>query len=128
MALSNSSGLGTLKFDDVLCVLVSEKVWKKSLDESSVSGMAINIRNRGRSSIGGYESSRSKSKEHGVVHCFHYKEYDYIKKDYPKCVDRKKNDSPSIAVVEEEQDEYIGNVFIFFKGMGTFSYDKLILN
>lgn len=46
MALNNSSESGTLKFNDVVSVILSEEIHKKSLEE--LSGSALNVKNKRR--------------------------------------------------------------------------------
>lgn len=43
MALSNSSSSSKLKFDDVVGVIFSEEIRRKSLRDSSMSGSALNM-------------------------------------------------------------------------------------
>lgn len=46
MAFSNSSSLATLKFDDVVSVILSKEIHRKSSGESS--GNVVNVENRGK--------------------------------------------------------------------------------
>lgn len=49
MVVSNSvSGSNKLKIDDVIGVIISEEMRRKSTDESSASGNALTMENRGR--------------------------------------------------------------------------------
>lgn len=43
MVLCNSSRLSTLKFDDVVTVILIEEVHRKSIEEASSSGRALNM-------------------------------------------------------------------------------------
>lgn len=77
MALSNSSGLGTLKFNDVVSILLKEKVHRKTSGEALSSGSALNVEGRGRSIERWQNCEMSKSK--GVsksaklrVECWNY--------------------------------------------------------
>lgn len=48
MALRNALGSSTLKFNDVLSVILSKEVHRKTLREVSLSGSALNVEYRGR--------------------------------------------------------------------------------
>lgn len=50
-----------------------------------------------------------------------------MRRDCLERSDRKKGDNPSIALAKE-QEEYIGDVHIVFKGINTFSHDEWILD
>ena len=69
MVVSNSvSSSNTLKFDEVVGVILSEEMWWKSIGETSTSSSsALNVKNRGRTSqrgkIPSYEKSWGKSKK-----------------------------------------------------------------
>lgn len=43
MVLSNSSSSSTLKFDDVVSIILSEKICKKTIRQVSLSGSALNV-------------------------------------------------------------------------------------
>lgn len=75
IALSNSSGLSTLKFADVVSFILDEEVRRKSSGDLSVNGSTLNVEGRGRSSVKGSRSSRSKSRGKSRVQCFYCKEF-----------------------------------------------------
>lgn len=62
MALRNSLALVTLKFDDVVSIILSKEVRRKSSKDSSKNGSALNVKRRERSSMKGSRSSKSKSR------------------------------------------------------------------
>jgi hypothetical protein len=87
MAISNSvSGSNTLKFDDVVGVILSEEMQWKSTGETS--GNALNMENRGRQKdrgkgSGNHENSRkgrSKSR-FGKIECWNCGKKGHLKKD-----------------------------------------------
>ena len=87
MAISNSvSGSNTLKFDDVVGVILSEEMRRKSTGETS--GNALNMENRGRQKdrgkgSGNRENSRkgrSKSRL-GKIECWNCGKKGHLKKD-----------------------------------------------
>ena len=57
MAISDSVlGSNTLKFDEVMGVIVNEEMQRKSINETSTSGFALNVENRGRTKEKGKDS------------------------------------------------------------------------
>jgi hypothetical protein len=88
MAVSNSvSGSNTLKFDDVVGVILSEEMRRKSTGETS--GNALNMESRGRQKDRGKSSGnrgnsrkgRSKSRL-GKIECWNCGKKGHLKKDY----------------------------------------------
>jgi hypothetical protein len=88
MALSNFfSGSNTLKFDDVVGVILSEEMQQKSIGETS--GNALNMENRGRKkdrgkgfkNCGNYRKGRSKSRL-GKIEYWNCGKKGHLKKDY----------------------------------------------
>jgi hypothetical protein len=86
MAVSNSiSGSNTLKFDDVVVVILSEEMRRKSTVERS--GNALNMENRGRQkdrgkgfgNRGNSRKGRSKSKL-GKIECWNFGKKGHLKK------------------------------------------------
>lgn len=57
----------------------------------------------------------------------HCKEYDHIKRDYPKHANMKKSNNLKIKLVKE-QEEYIGDVLIVSKAVDTFSHNEWVLD
>jgi hypothetical protein len=88
MAVSNSvSGSNTLKFDDVVGVILSEEMQRKSTGETS--GNALNMENRGRQKDRGKgsgnhgNSRRGRSKSRlGKIECWNCGKKGHMKKDY----------------------------------------------
>jgi hypothetical protein len=87
MAVSNSvSGSNTLKFDDVVGVILSEEMRQKSTGETS--GNALNMENRGRQkdrgkgsgNHGNSRKGRSKSRL-GKIECWNCGKKGHLKKD-----------------------------------------------
>ena len=87
MAVSNSvSGSNTLKFDDVVGVILSEEMRRKSMGETS--GNALNMENRGRQkdrgkgsgNRGNSRKGRSKSRL-GKIECWNCGKKGHLKKD-----------------------------------------------
>jgi hypothetical protein len=87
MVISNSvSGSNTLKFDDVVGVILSEEMRRKSIGETS--GNALNMENRGRqkdrgkgsNNRGNYRKGRSKSRL-GKIECWNCGKKGHLKKD-----------------------------------------------
>jgi hypothetical protein len=87
MAVSNSvSGSNTLKFDDVVGVILSEEMRRKSTGETS--GNALNMESRGRQkdrgkgsgNHGNYRKGRSKSRL-GKIECWNCGKKGHLKKD-----------------------------------------------
>jgi hypothetical protein len=88
MAVSNSvSGSNTLKFDDVVGVILSEEMRWKSIGETS--GNALNMENRGRQkdrgkgsgNHGNSRKGRSKSKL-GKIECWNCGKKGHLRKEY----------------------------------------------
>jgi len=88
MAVSNSvSGSNTLKFDDVVGVILSEEMRRKSTGETL--GNALNMENRGRQkdrgkgsgNHGNSRKGRSKSRL-GKIECWNCGKKGHLKKDY----------------------------------------------
>jgi hypothetical protein len=86
--VSNSvSGSNTLKFDDVVGVILSEEMRRKSTGETS--GNALNMENRGRQkdrgkgsgNRGNSRKGRSKSRL-GKIECWNCGKKGHLKKDY----------------------------------------------
>jgi hypothetical protein len=86
MAVSNSvSGLNTLKFDDVVSVILSEEMRWKSMGETS--GNALNMENKGRQKDRGkgsencrnFRKGRSKSRL-GKIECWNRGKKENLKK------------------------------------------------
>lgn len=78
IVLNNFLDSSKLKFNDVVRIILSEEVQRKSLGDSSVSGSALNMEKRGRLSVKGFGSSWSKSRRISGVQCFCYKEFGHM--------------------------------------------------
>lgn len=61
MAVNNSLGSGTLKFDDVVSIILNKKVRRKPIEEASSSESALNLGGRERTVKRGQDRGRSKS-------------------------------------------------------------------
>jgi len=86
MAVSNSvSGSNTLKFDDVVSVILSEEMRRKSTCETS--GNALMVENRGRQKERGKssgnrgKSKHDRSKSKGRIECWNCRKKGHVKKD-----------------------------------------------
>jgi len=86
MAVSNSvSGSNTLKFDDVVSVILSEEMRRKSTGETS--GNALTVENRGRQKERGKssgnrgKSKHDRSKSKGRIECWNCGKKGHMKKD-----------------------------------------------
>lgn len=126
MALSNSLGSGTFKFDDIVNVILSVEVRRKFSGDSLVSESSLNVERRCRLLVKGSKSSRSKSRGKGRVQCFYCKEFRHIKRDCLECVNKNKGDSPSGVVTmttqkKDEHEEYLGDSLTVSKDMNSTS-------
>ena len=109
MVVSNSiSGSNTLKYDDVIGVVLSEETRRKS-SSGSTSGSALNAQNRGRTTeignkFGNHGKSRGKSKgkrsqSRGPKDCWYYGKPGHKKKD---CWTQKNNEGDKIEGNKKE--------------------------
>lgn len=113
-------------------VILNEEVRRKSSRDSSLSGSALNVEGREKSSVKGFRSSRSKSGGKGGVRCFYCKEFGHVKMDFPECANMNKGDSLGVVAVvalqkEKKHEEYLGDALIVSKDMDTIYQDEWIL-
>ncbi|WP_219824435.1 hypothetical protein, partial [Enterobacter cloacae complex sp. 4DZ1-17B1] len=97
MAVSNSiSGTNTLKFDDVVGVLLSEEMRRRSTGESSSAALSVETRGRLKKRFknqkGRDPSRRSKSRTKSVLECWNCGKKGHVKKD---CWSKKKKETES---------------------------------
>ena len=67
MVVSNSCGIGTLKFDNVVGVFLREEARRKS-SKSKTSGSALSVDRRGRSRNKDKKRTRGQNSNRGKVH------------------------------------------------------------
>lgn len=79
MVLSNYLGLDTLKFENVVNIILSEETQRKSSSDSSMNGSALNMDGRERSFMQGSEGVSSKSIGKGGVQFFYCKVFGHIR-------------------------------------------------
>ena len=85
------SSSNKIKIDDVIGVIISEEMRRKSTGESSASGNALTVENRGRTKERGKipinhgksqgKSNKGRSKSKGKMDCWHYGKTRNLKKD-----------------------------------------------
>jgi hypothetical protein len=112
MVVSNSAGKNRLSYEDVMDLVLGEEVSKKDASETSGSGAALNLEEKGR----GHESNsgkdrsksrkgRSKSKFRRQPECWNCGKTGHYKKN---CIELKKkktdDNSVNIVVTKEVQD------------------------
>ena len=86
MAVNNFvSGSSTLKFDDVIGVILSEKMRRKSTGETSGNALTAEIRGRqrerGKSPGNHWKSRKGRSKSRARVECWNRGKKGHFKKD-----------------------------------------------
>ena len=86
MSVGNSvSGSSTLKFDDVIGVILSEEMQRKSTGETSGNALTAEARGRqrerGKSPGNRWKSRKGRSKSRARVECWNYGKKGHFKKD-----------------------------------------------
>jgi predicted nucleic acid-binding protein len=114
MAVSNSSGSNVLKFEDVVGVLLDEDTRRKNNSSGDISGTALNIEERGRSSkrgndrgYGRSQSRKSQSRSTQLT-CWNCKKKCHLKRDCrasKKKMEENDKSSTSVNVSNESGSE-----------------------
>jgi hypothetical protein len=86
MVVSNFvSGSSTLKFDDVIGVILSEEMRRKSIGETSGNALTVEAkgrqRERGKSPGNHWKSRKGRSKSRARVECWNCRKKGHFKKD-----------------------------------------------
>jgi hypothetical protein len=111
MVVSNSAGKNRLSYEDVMDLVLGEEVSKKDASETSGSGAALNLEEKGR----GHESNsgkdrsksrkgRSKSKFRRQPECWNCGKTGHFKKNCRELKKKTDGDSANIMVTKEVQD------------------------
>ena len=104
MAVSNSiSSTNTLKFDDVVGVLISEEMRRKSTGETSSTALTVETRGRqkerSKNNKNHDHSRRSKSRSKSTAECWNCGKKGHMKKD---CWSKKKKELESDNSIQSQ--------------------------